>query len=193
MRLHHADVREMPALVTLRVLRDDAGHALSAICAVHDLSENLRRRQVERVLGDVLNLSRGAGASSSASTTIPVELAHGEQRVLCIAADAGLASELRTALHDRPRIVLSAASGGPQGLVAARTLSPRLVLLDLDLPDADSLALMRTLTAEGLPVVVLSRDLRPQRIEAAFSAGARGYLTLPPEPRELLAVVDDLL
>ena len=29
--------------------------------------------------------------------------------------------------------------------------------------------------------------------EAALAAGARAYLTLPPEPRELLAVIDDLL
>lgn len=192
MRLKHADAHDMPALVTLRVLRDDAGRATSAICAVHDLSENLRRRQVERVLGEFLDLSRSEG-KTAASPRSSAAASAAPQRVLCIAADAGLADELRSALHDRPRIVMDRAEGGPQGLVSARTQSPALVLLDLDLPDADSLALMRTLTSEGIAVVALSRDLRPQRIEAAFAAGARGYLTLPPEPRELLAIIDDLL
>ena len=70
--------------------------------------------------------------------------------------------------------------------------SIQLVLLDLDVPDADGLALMRTLSAEGLPVIACSRDLRPQRIDQAFAAGARACLTLPPEPRQLLAAIDDL-
>ncbi|WP_088279612.1 PAS domain-containing protein [Ideonella sp. A 288] len=189
LQLRNADGRTVPSLVTLRVLRDDSGRAMSAVCAVHDLSENLRRRQVEQVLGNVLDLSRGDGRS-----TVPAQTtAAPDHRLLCIAGDAGLADELRTALHDRKRISLLAASGGPEGLVTARTESPRLVLLDLDLPDADSLALMRTLTDEGLPVIAMSRDLRPQRIDEAFAAGARAYLTLPPEPRELLAVIDDLI
>lgn len=189
LQLRNADGRVVPSLVTLRVLRDDSGRTMSAVCAVHDLSENLRRRQVEQVLGNVLDLSRGDGRSAPPAQTTAAP----DHRLLCIAGDIGLADELRTALHDRKRISLLAASGGPEGLVTARTESPRLVLLDLDLPDADSLALMRTLTAEGLPVIAMSRDLRPQRIDEAFAAGARAYLTLPPEPRELLAVIDDLI
>ncbi|MBL0151525.1 MAG: PAS domain-containing protein [Ideonella sp.] len=192
MRLRNGDGRVTPSLVTLSVLRDEAGRAVSAVCAVHDLSENLRRRQVEQVLGNVMELSRGrlAGPSPPAGTGGRAPARH---RMLVHGRATALPDELRGVLHDRPNVDLLGARGGPEGLVLARTHSPHLVLLDLDLPDADSLALMRTLSAEGFAVIALSRDLRPARIDEAFAAGARAYLTLPPEARELLAVLDDLI
>lgn len=195
LRLRNADGQVTPSLVTLRVLRDEAGRATSAVCAVHDLSENLRRRQVETVLGNVLDLTRGGDSSAGASALArdAANAAPSRHRLLVVAGDPALPDELRGVLHDRPRVDLLSASGGPEGLVLARTHSPHLVLLDLDLPDADSLALMRTLSGEGLAVIALSRDLRPARIDEAFAAGARAYLTLPLEARELLAVMDDLI
>ncbi len=202
-RLRNADGRVMPALVTLRVLRDAAGRANTAICAVHDLSENLRRRHVETVLGNVLDLPRSgvkvtppaldappAGVTPPASPAL--DAAARDIRLLCIAGDGALADTVRQVLHERPDIVVVSATAGPQSLLAARAPSIQLVLLDLDVPDADGLALMRTLSAEGLPVIACSRDLRPQRIDQAFAAGARACLTLPPEPRQLLAAIDDL-
>ncbi len=193
-RLRNADGRVIPSLVTLRVLRDEVGRANSVICAVHDVSENLRRQHVEQVLGDVLNLSRGDAHTST--TPMPLSAAPGVARashLLAIVGKAELANALQQALHDRPELMLRAAASGAQGLISARTESTQLVLLDLDLPDTDGLALMRTLSAERLPVIAMSRDLRPQRIDQAFAAGARAYITLPPEPRELLAMIDDLI
>lgn len=192
LRLRNADGQVTPSLVTLRVLRDDSGRTTSAVCAVHDLSESLRRRQVEKVLGNVMDLSRGEARSAQAVGAGSAPIAEDELRLLSIARDGSLADALRNALHDRPSAVLASAVGGPEGLYMARSTSPQVVLLELDLPDADGLAIMRTLSQQGLPVVALSRDLRPARIDEAFAAGARAYLTLPPEARELLAVLDDL-
>ena len=189
-RLRNADGRVTPTLVTLRVLRDESGRALSAVCAVHDLSENLRRRQIEQVLGNVMGMSRGDSKPAAAGLARSAAV---DQRLLCIAADTRLPELLRSALHDRPNVSVLTASDTPEGLMLARSQAPNLVLLDLDLPHGDSLATMRTLSREGIPVVALSRDLRPARIDEAFAAGARAYLTLPPEARELLAVLDDLM
>lgn len=189
MRLRNSDGRVTPALVTLSVLRGDGGRAVSAVCAVHDLSENLRRRQVEQVLGNVMELSRGETRPAGLP---PADGGRAAQRVLCISGHAELPEELRSALHDRSHITLLCASGGPEGLLMARSQGPDCVLLDLDLPDADALALMARLSEEGLPVIALSQNPRPARIDQAFAAGARAYLTMPLEPRELLAVLDDL-
>lgn len=190
-RLRNADGRVTPSLVTLSVLRDDAGRAVTAVCAVHDLSENLRRRQVEQVLGNVMGLSRGDSRPGPlAPAGAPTAVA--PQRLLCISGHDGLDEPLHTALHDRSHVQLLRAKGGPEGLLMARSQTPHWVLLDLDLPDADGLALMRRLTDEGLPVIALSKDLRPTRIDEAFAAGARAYLTLPLDARELVAVLDDL-
>ena len=162
---------------------------MAAVCAVHDLSENLRRRQVEQVLGNVMELSRGETRPGGLA---PADAGRAAQRVLCISGESGLPDQLRTALHDRSHITVLCASGGPEGLLMARSQSPDCVLLDLDLPDADGLALMSRLSQEGLPVIALSHNLRPARIDEAFAAGARAYLTMPLEARELLAVLDDL-
>lgn len=189
MRLRNGDGRVTPSLVTLSVLRDEAGRAVSAVCAVHDLSENLRRRQVEQVLGNVMELSRGDSRPAALGSN---DLGTSEQHLLCISSHTGLAEQLQTALHDRGHVRLQLATSGPEGLVMARSHTPTWVLLDLDLPAAEGLALMRQLSKEGVPVIALSQDLRPARIDEAFAAGARAYLTLPPDARELLAVLDDL-
>ncbi len=192
-RLRNAEGRVMPSLVTLRVLRDEGGRANSVVCAVHDLSENLRRRQVEQVLGNVLDLSRSEGQPQRAGQRAGSGAAATQQRLLCISGDTGLDDMLRLALHDRPGIAVVCAHSATEGLVEARSHGASLVLLDIDLPGEDGLGLMRSLSAMGLPIIACSRDLRPQRIDDAFAAGARAYLTMPPEPRELLAVIDDLI
>lgn len=63
-----------------------------------------------------------------------------------------------------------------------------LVVLDLRLPDADGLELMRTIRArEALPVIILSgKNADVDRI-VGLEVGADDYLTKPFNPRELLA------
>lgn len=218
--LRRSDGRVMPSLVTLRVLRDDAGRTMFAVVAVHDLSENLRRRQVEQVLGSVLDMSmaetRAAALmpmdspimQTTPTTTAPATpgaapapgkafkpapAAKDLRKLVCISADANARMAVREALHDRPHIKVTGTDTAFEGESLVRSDNPKLVLLDLDLPGADSLALMRTFSELGVPVIALSKDLRPQRIDEAFAAGARAYLTLPPEARELRAVIDDLI
>lgn len=223
--LRRSDGRVMPSLVTLRVLRDDAGRTMFAVVTVHDLSENLRRRQVEQVLGSVLDMSMAetraaalmpmdspimqatspampaaapapaaaGGATPPGKTFKPAPAAKDLRKLVCISADANARMAVREALHDRPHIKVTGTDTAFEGESLVRSDNPKLVLLDLDLPGADSLALMRSFSDMGVPVIALSKDLRPQRIDEAFAAGARAYLTLPPEARELRAVIDDLI
>ncbi len=185
LRLRNADGRVVPSLVTLRVLRDGEDRALSAICAVHDLSENLRRRHVERVLGSVLDLARPEGSAAAAAAS----MAERHRRILCVSADPTLPQAVRDALHSRPGTEVISCSSA-QAMALARSHSPHLVLVDLN-GSAQDLDTLRSLAAGGVHTIVLARDLRPQGIDQAFAAGARGYLTLPLEVRELLAVLDD--
>ncbi|HSW09066.1 response regulator [Aquabacterium sp.] len=208
LRLRLAGGRVVPALLTLRVLRERDGRASAAVCALHDLSESLRRRQAERVLGNVLDLSRAepatassplpgpstSPASSGSTGTVAVAA---PQRILCIHADAGRADFLAEALHDRPQVQLRHAGSAAEGLVRAETDAPHLVLLDLALPDGDGLETLKQLSRDprtrAIPVIVLSDDPRPDRIDAAFSAGARSYLSQPLDARQLLAAIDELI
>lgn len=72
---------------------------------------------------------------------------------------------------------------------------PQLVLLDVELPEADGLSLLRRLKRDypSLPVILLSaRAEAPSRL-AGFDAGADDYIVKPFEPAELLARVQAVL
>jgi two-component system KDP operon response regulator KdpE len=77
-----------------------------------------------------------------------------------------------------------------EGLAAAGTRQPDLLVLDLGLPDGDGVELIRDLRGwSQVPVIVLSaRAGEPDKI-AALDAGADDYLTKPFGTGELLARV----
>jgi CheY-like chemotaxis protein len=100
-------------------------------------------------------------------------------------------------LEDRPNIELLWGATGEQALELASKHSPALILLDLNLPDihgSEVLARLRNnaLTAQ-IPVIVLSADASPSRIERMLQAGARNYLTKPFDIKRLLCLVDETL
>ena len=65
---------------------------------------------------------------------------------------------------------------------------PRLVLLDLMLPDADGIELMQAiLEIEDVPVIFISAYGREDLITRAFDHGAADYVVKPFSPTELTA------
>ena len=67
---------------------------------------------------------------------------------------------------------------------------PRLVLLDLMLPDTDGIELMRTVPALAeLPVIFISGYGRDETVARALEAGADDYIVKPFSPTELTARV----
>lgn len=82
------------------------------------------------------------------------------------------------------------AETGRQGLIAAASRRPDLIILDLGLPDQDGLEVIRELRAwSAVPILVLSARTREQDKVAALDAGADDYLTKPFGVPELLARV----
>ncbi|HMJ06136.1 MAG TPA: response regulator [Chthoniobacterales bacterium] len=100
-------------------------------------------------------------------------------------------------LEFRPALKLMHARSGGDGVEMAQTLQPKLVLLDLNLPDMHGSEVLRQLqrepTTAKMPVVVLSADATPSQIERLLSAGARNYLTKPFDIDPFLAVVDEMV
>jgi two-component system NtrC family sensor kinase len=72
-----------------------------------------------------------------------------------------------------------------------------LVMLDVELPDVDGVALCRLLRAQSalqqLPVVVFSANDSESRKVAAFAAGADDYIVKPSTPGELISRVNSHL
>lgn len=96
----------------------------------------------------------------------------------------------------RPSLNVQRARNGREGIDLALTSAPDLILLDLNLPDmhgSDVLdVLQQNPSSASIPVVVLSADATPYRIERLLAAGARNYLIKPFDLTQFLAVIDDI-
>ncbi|MCU0458300.1 MAG: response regulator [Bacteroidales bacterium] len=80
------------------------------------------------------------------------------------------------------------ASTGKEGLVAAATHSPALIILDLGLPDIDGMKLLTSLREwYTKPVIILSVRNSEDDIIRALDGGANDYLTKPFRSGELIA------
>jgi len=80
------------------------------------------------------------------------------------------------------------ATSGKEGLVAAATHSPALIILDLGLPDVDGMTLLKKLREwYTKPVIVLSVRSSEEDIINALDNGANDYLTKPFRSGELVA------
>jgi CheY-like chemotaxis protein len=100
-------------------------------------------------------------------------------------------------LEFRPALKLLHAVKGDTGIELAQIHLPKLILLDLNLPDMHGSEVLEKLQSNPdtaqLPVVVLSADATPSQIERLLTAGARNYLTKPFDIDPFLAVVDEMV
>ncbi len=115
-------------------------------------------------------------------------------RVLVVDDDVRIAASVRRSLSYEGHEVF-VAHDGPDGLEAARSLGPDVIVLDIMLPGFDGIEVLRRLRAEGNRVAVLMLTARtevPDRVEG-LGAGADDYLTKPFAHEELVARVAALL
>ena len=83
---------------------------------------------------------------------------------------------------------ISEASTGKEGLSKAATRQPALIILDLGLPDADGLEILKKLREwYEKPILILSVRNSEDDIIKALDNGANDYLTKPFRTGELLA------
>jgi two-component system, OmpR family, KDP operon response regulator KdpE len=83
---------------------------------------------------------------------------------------------------------ISEASTGKEGLTMAATVPSSLIILDLGLPDADGVDILKRLREWYLkPIIILSVRNSEEDIVKALDNGANDYLTKPFRTQELLA------
>ena len=99
-----------------------------------------------------------------------------------------LASILAAAGH----FVLLAESG-EQALTRARSDQPDLIMMDVNMPDLDGFATTRRLKADAgtkdIPVVFVTGKNQKADVAWGRMLGAKGYVTKPYTPEEILAQV----
>lgn len=112
--------------------------------------------------------------------------------ILVIDHDVDVAENIQRVLSAEGFEVLTAITG-QAGVVLAELNRPRLVLLDIDLPDVDGYEVCRTLRAvpstAKLPILIHSNRSEVADKVAGFKAGADDFIIKPVAPAELVARV----
>lgn len=116
--------------------------------------------------------------------------------LLVVDDDAGAREGLRSVFEGAGHRTITVADA-PAALRLLKKESCDLVLLDVELPDVDGLALCRLLRAQPamrqLPVLIFSANDSEHRKVEAFSAGADDYIVKPSTPGELISRVNSHL
>ena len=86
---------------------------------------------------------------------------------------------------------------GRRLLGAAEGTDPDLIILDLRLPGSNGIELLEELRADSelaaVPVLVLTGSVQQSDRDAAYAAGADGFLPKPFSPRQLATLVESLV
>jgi CheY-like chemotaxis protein len=94
----------------------------------------------------------------------------------------------------RPDIQLHTATTGRDGIQAAASTRPALILLDNRLPDSSGEQVLRQLAASpataAIPVIILSGDSGQATVTELLAAGAADFLAKPFDIHQLLAVIE---
>ncbi len=113
-------------------------------------------------------------------------------RVLLVDDDDLMRAGLRTVLSSDDTIeVVGEATTGRHAIERVRALRPRIVLMDVRMPDLDGIAATREIlaTSPEVKVVILTTFEQDDYIFGAINAGASGFLLKRTSPEELITAV----
>ena len=134
------------------------------------------------------------GEQPAVASRRPDGAEQGLARVLVIDDDPGITDLVATVLRYEGFSVQVAATGR-EGLQAATSFRPHLLVLDVMLPDGDGFEIQRRLAAEGseIPILFLTaRDATEDKVRGLLD-GADDYVTKPFSLEELVARIRTVL
>ena len=86
------------------------------------------------------------------------------------------------------------ASDGQRGLEMVKSLTPVLILLDIQLPTMDGYAVARALRADpslrDIPIVAVTSYAMPGDQEKAMASGCTGYIEKPIDPETFVSSME---
>ena len=196
-----------PGRVTENDFRADLNHRLrtplNAIIGYAELlslqpgskRENGDLQQILKSAREMLAIIEEELTEPGATKEAPAEVTKPSCDLLYVVDDIVNFTLVERILEYRPKVKLMHAARGQIGIEMAETCRPKMVLLDLNLPDMDGSDVLKSLQKNpitaNIPVVILSANATPSYIERLLTAGARNYLTKPFDIDPFLAVIDE--
>ncbi len=99
---------------------------------------------------------------------------------------------LRLSLHDAGYRVIEA-EDGVHGLEVLQRESPDVVITDINMPRLDGFgfieAMRRDTGRRGVPILVLTTEIDPEKKSRAKAAGATGWIVKPFDPAKLVDAI----
>lgn len=117
--------------------------------------------------------------------------------ILCIDDEIGVV-ELVELIMQREGIAVQGAGSGSEGLALMRETQPKVILLDIMMPDMDGWEVFKKMKADkvlkDIPVIILTaRDSSFEEIVARERAGVDDYITKPFTPSRLRESIKKVL
>ncbi len=148
------------------------------------------RAEAEVPHGTLSEVGRALAARPYARRGVPACI---EPIRVVLVDDHGLVrAGLRALLHGSPEITVVAEAADGQGAIdAVLRVRPDVVVMDLDMPNGDGLTTTREMMEQmpGAHILIVSMHAEREKLLAAFSAGARGYLAKSAAERELAEAI----
>lgn len=117
-------------------------------------------------------------------------------KILTVDDSATMRQLLKSTLTGAGHQVLEARDG-VEGLAAARGVTARLVITDINMPKMDGLTLIKELRQlpayRRIPIIVLTTEIDGKKKGIAKAAGATGWITKPFDPAKLLSAIRRVL
>lgn len=111
--------------------------------------------------------------------------------------DSAVIHTLLRGRFEKDQFAVHSAFDGETGLATARSLRPRLILLDVEMPDQDGFATCDRLKADpqtrDIPIIFLTGSATTDDKIRGLELGAVDYITKPFDPSELMARVRSAL
>jgi two-component system chemotaxis response regulator CheY len=118
------------------------------------------------------------------------------KKIIVIDDSQTIREQVTTTLRQAGFEVFEAVDGVDGAEVIARTLDAALVICDVNMPKKNGIELLESLSnderSRAIPVIMLTSEGRPQLIERARKAGAKGWLVKPVKADLLIAAVRKL-
>lgn len=147
--------------------------------------------------GGSIDFESAPGEGTTFSVQLPLRPTPSKRNRVLVVEDNASNLDLARMVLEGNGFAVDTAATGQEGLEKARHLRPDLILMDMQLPGVDGLAVTRQLKADpataDIKVVALTANALKGSEEQALAAGCAGYIAKPIELKKFMLQVTNFL